>query len=116
MEGGYRHDLFQGTFAEKLMDLLGSMAFEEVFLTETIYRMAVAEAAMIDFLMDKFMKAIVYYDDETRKLDSVSYTHLDVYKRQAISPRERFFRWQQDLLDLSVYLPFLRWEDSIATC
>ena len=34
----------------------------------------------------------------------------------AISPRERFFRWQQDLLDLSVYLPFLRWEDSIATC
>ena len=26
---------------------------------------------MIDFLMDKFMKAIVYYDDETRKLDSI---------------------------------------------
>ena len=71
MEGEYRHDLFQGTFAEKLMDLLGSMAFEEVFLTETIYRMEVAEAAMIDFLMDKFMKAIVYYDDETRKLDSI---------------------------------------------
>lgn len=71
MEGEYRHDLFQGTFAEKLMDLLGSMAFEEVFLTETIYRMEVAEAAMIDFLMDEFMKAIVYYDDETRKLDSI---------------------------------------------
>ena len=49
------------------MDLLKeAWPLREVFPTETIYRMEVAEAAMIDFLMDKFMKAIVYYDDETR--------------------------------------------------
>ena len=53
MKGEYKHDLFYHTFAEKLMDLLGDLAYREVFTSETIYRMEVAEAAMIDFLMEK---------------------------------------------------------------
>ena len=39
MNGTYPYDLFHGTFAERLMDLLGDLAFREVFATETIYRM-----------------------------------------------------------------------------
>ena len=71
MKGSYPHDLFHQTFAEKLMDLLGDLAFREVFTSEAIYRMEVAEAAMIDFLMDKFVTAIVKYDDKTQTLDSI---------------------------------------------
>lgn len=71
MNGTYKYDLFHRTFAEKLMDLLGDLAYREVFTSEPIYRMEVAEAAILDYLMDKFMTAIVKYDDPTEKLDSI---------------------------------------------
>lgn len=71
MQGTYGHDLFYQTFAEKLMDLLGDLAFREVFTSEPIYRMEVTEATMLDFLLDKFMTAIIKYDDKTQKLDSI---------------------------------------------
>lgn len=71
MKGEYKKDLFYHTFAEKLMDLLGELAYWEVFTSEPIYRMEVAEAAMLDFLLDKFMTAIIKYDDPEEKLDSI---------------------------------------------
>ena len=71
MNGDYKYDLFHRTFAEKLMDLLGDLAYREVFTSEPIYRMEVAEATMLNFLLDKFMTAIVKYDDPSQKLDSI---------------------------------------------
>ena len=71
MQGTYVHDLFYQTFAERLMNLLGDLAFREVFTSEPIYRMEVTEATMLDFLLDKFMTAIIKYDDKTQKLDSI---------------------------------------------
>lgn len=71
MEGTYKYDLFHQTFAEKLMDLLGDLAFRKVFTSEPIYRMEVAEAVMIDYLMDQFMRAAVKYDDKSQKLSSI---------------------------------------------
>lgn len=71
MAGEYAYDLFHHTFAEKLMDLLGDLAFREVFTSDTIYRMEVAESAMIDFLMDKFITAIIKYDDKQEKLGTI---------------------------------------------
>ena len=52
------------------MKLLGNMAYREVFTSEAVYRMEVAEAAMIDFLMDSFVGAIIKYDDERERLES----------------------------------------------
>ncbi len=71
MDGLYPYDLFHGTWAERLMDVLGELAYREVFTSETIFRMEVAEAAMINFLMDRFVGAIVKYDDAAGKLDSI---------------------------------------------
>lgn len=71
MKGEFGHDLFYHTFAEKLMKLLGDLAYREVFTSGNIYRMEVAEAAMIDFLMDKFVTAIINYDDEKVRLNSI---------------------------------------------
>ena len=53
------------------MQLLGDLAYREVFTSDEIYRMEVAEAAMLDFLMDKFMSAAIKYDDPAQKLDSI---------------------------------------------
>lgn len=71
MAGEYAHDLFHHTFAEKLMDLLGDLAFREVFTSDAIYRMEVAESAVIDFLMDKFVAAVIYYDEKGQKLETI---------------------------------------------
>lgn len=63
MEGAYRYDLFHGTFAEELMELLGGLAYREVFTSETIYRREVSESVMINYLMERFIGAVVNYDD-----------------------------------------------------
>ncbi|MGN1267125.1 MAG: deoxyguanosinetriphosphate triphosphohydrolase, partial [Dorea sp.] len=71
MNGDYKHDLFYRTFAEKLMDLLGDLAFREVFTSDAIYRMEVAESTMINYLMDKFVTAVIYYDEPSHRLGTI---------------------------------------------
>lgn len=71
MEGTYRYDLFHGTFAEKLMELLGDLAYREVFTSETIYRMEVSESVMINYLMDRFIGAVIGYDDRSQELGTI---------------------------------------------
>lgn len=66
MAGTYPHDLFYGTYAEDLMKLLGDMAYRRVFATPDIYKMEVAESVMLDFLMDKFVRAVLYYDTDVK--------------------------------------------------
>jgi len=101
MEGSYKHDLFYQTAAEQLMELLGNLAFREVFTSDTIYRMEVAEGAMLNFLMDMFMNAVVKYDDKTQEMDSVSermvsfissnYKRAYHYHAQGKSEEERLY-------------------------
>ena len=71
MEGSYGCDLFHGTFAEKLMDLLGDLAYREVFTSDTIYKMEVAESTVLNFLMEKFITAIINYDSPGEKLGTI---------------------------------------------
>lgn len=73
MQGKYRHDLFFRTFGERLMDLLGDIAYREVFTSESIYRMEVAEASIIDYLMDKFVEAVIKYDDPAERAGSIDF-------------------------------------------
>ena len=52
--------------------LLGDLAYREVFTSDAIYRMEVAEGAMLDFLLDRFMNAVVKYDDPNEQMDAIS--------------------------------------------
>lgn len=63
MAGTYARDLFAGTFAGRLMELLGRIAYDEVFTSRKIYGMEAKEAVMIDFLMERFITAAIKYDD-----------------------------------------------------
>lgn len=67
MDGRYEHDLFYGTYGEKLMDLLGSLAFREVFTSAQIYKMEMKESVMLNFLMDKFSAAVMKFDNPYEK-------------------------------------------------
>ena len=71
MQGTYKHDLFYRTFAQHLMDLLGDLAYREVFTSDAIFKMEVAESSVLNYLMNKFVSAIVKYDDPGQKLGSI---------------------------------------------
>lgn len=71
MEGTYGQDLFYGTFAEELMELLGELAYRRVFSSKPIYLMEVTEAGILNFLMDSFVRAVLYYDEEEDRLGSI---------------------------------------------
>lgn len=101
MAGEYEHDLFYHTFAEKLMDMLGALAFREVFTSDTIYRMEVAEATMIDYLMDRFVSAVIKYDDKEEKMGTLdirmvsfissNYKNAYHFQAQGKSDEERLY-------------------------
>lgn len=100
MSGTFRHDLFYGTFGEQLMDLLGDMAFRYVFSTKEIYKMEVSEAVIIDFLMDKLVNAVLYYDTgkkmdsiDSRVISFISDNYKNAYKLQAEGkkPEEKLY-------------------------
>lgn len=90
MAGTFHHDLFYGTFGEKLMNLLGDMAYRYVFSSMTIYKMEVAESAILDYLMDRLVRAVLYYDTDVgqdtidrRVVSFISDNYKNAYRLQA---------------------------------
>ena len=90
MAGTFGHDLFHGTYGEKLMDLLGDMAYRRVFSSMEIYKMEVAESAILDNLMNKLVRAVLYYDTDVRQdtidkrvVSFISDNYKNAYRLQA---------------------------------
>ena len=90
MNGTYGKDIFCGTYGEGLMNLLGDMAYRRVFSTPAIYKMEVAESVILNFLMDQFVHAVVYYDTdvpmgeiEKRLVSFVSENYKSAYHKQS---------------------------------
>ncbi len=90
MEGTFCCDLFHGTYGEKLMDLLGDMAYRYVFSSMAIYKMEVSESPILNDLMDKLVHAVLYYDTEEpqdtidkRVVSFISDNYKNAYKLQA---------------------------------
>ena len=90
MDGEYKHDLFHGTDGEGLMELLGDVAYRYVFSSDMIYRQEVSEAVILDFLMDKLVQAVLYYDTgreqtplDKRIVSVISDNYRMAYRTQA---------------------------------
>ncbi len=90
MEGTYKNDIFHGTYGERLIHLLGDMAHRRVFETPAIYKMEMTEAVILNFLMTKFIKAIIYYDTDVqlgeidkRLVSFISNNYKSAYHTQA---------------------------------
>ncbi len=62
MEGTYARDLFAGTQAEKLTQVLGETAAKLVFSSRFIYKREQTESVMINFLLDHFVRAVIDLD------------------------------------------------------
>ena len=90
MRGEYTRSLFQGTVGGRLMEMLGNLAYEIVFCSNDIYKMEIAEGVILDFLMDKLVDAVLYYDTEKkptsmdkRVVSFISDNYMNAYHHQA---------------------------------
>ncbi len=90
MEGTYKTDVFCGTYGQGLMDLLGDLAYRKIFDTPTIYKLEMKESVILNFLMDKFVNAVLYYDTgsklsevDKRLVSFISDNYKSAYHHQA---------------------------------
>lgn len=90
MAGEQKTDLFCGTPAEMLVDLLKKIAFENIFNSKGIVKLEVAASTIIGFLLNEFVRAAVKYDTdekmtqkEKKLMDMISSNYKRVYKLSA---------------------------------
>ena len=90
MRGEFTQDLYHGTFGGELMNMLEDLAYEKVFCSNDIYKMEIAEGVILDFLMDKLVSAVLYYDTEKkpasmdkRVVSFISDNYMNAYHYQA---------------------------------
>lgn len=90
MAGTFSQDLFCETFGETLMNLLGDMAYRYVFSSMAIYKMEVSESTILNYLMEKLVHAVLYFDTDImqdtidrRVVSFISDNYKNAYKIQA---------------------------------
>ena len=64
MNGTYKKDLFYGTKEEKIMEVLGNIAYKYAFTSNQIYKLEIAADTIFNFLLDRFVNAVIYYDTD----------------------------------------------------
>ncbi len=62
MAGTYTKELMAGTEAELLRDALGDIAYRYAFVSKPILKLEIAAETIFNFLLDKFVDAVLYYD------------------------------------------------------
>lgn len=100
MEGTYNKDLFYGTSVEKMMDALGDVAYRYAFISKPIFKLEIAAKSILDFLLDKFVNAVLYFDTEEKlsdihkkliKLISEDYKRIYHHFSKGCSEEERLY-------------------------
>ena len=66
MAGTFARSLIEESKAGLLMSILGDIAFEYTFTSKPIYKLEIAADTILNFLLDKFMKAVLYYDTDEK--------------------------------------------------
>lgn len=70
MQGTYKKDLFAGTNIEHMAYMLGDIAYRYAFISKPILKLEIAAETIMNFLLEKFVDAAVYYGTE-KKLNEV---------------------------------------------
>ncbi len=100
MAGTFAKSLIEGSKASLLMDILGDIAFKYTFTSKPIYKLEIAADTILNFLLDKFMKAILYYDTDEKlsvvdkkiiSMISRDYMHIYHYYSEGKSESDRLY-------------------------
>lgn len=94
MDGTYGHDIFYRTYGEWVMKALGDIAYRYAFTSRPILQMEVAAGTILNFLMDRFVPAVLYYDTqeplqmlEKKLVTLISENYRQTYKLYAKNAR-----------------------------
>lgn len=68
MAGTYRKELLADMPGSLLLEVLGDVAYRYAFLSESILKLEVAADAIFDFLLERLVKALRYYDTHEWKM------------------------------------------------
>lgn len=70
MEGKHTKELIHGTDGERLAWALGDIAYRYAFISQPILKLEIAAERIMDFLLEKFTDAVIYYDTD-KELNAV---------------------------------------------
>ncbi|MDO4632908.1 MAG: deoxyguanosinetriphosphate triphosphohydrolase [Eubacteriales bacterium] len=110
MDGSFSRDLFADTEAFMLHHALGDIAYRHVFISRPIFKLEISAATVLEYLLDKYISAVIYYDTPHRITDvqdKLMTLISDNYK--AVYARESANKTAQEKL----YLRLLLITDSI---
>ena len=62
MDGKYTAELLKGTEGERLAWALGDIAYRYAFISKPILKLEIAAETILNFLLEKFTDAVIYYD------------------------------------------------------
>ena len=111
MRGSWEKDLFFETAGEWVMEALGDIAYRYAFISKPILQLEAAAATILNFLLDKYVKAAVYYDTEVpmQMMDEKMMALISENYRQTYHFHARGKTWEEKL-----YLRFLLVTDFIS--
>lgn len=66
MDGTYKYDLFHNTPENIIMDTLGDIEYRYSFTSMPIYKLEVAADTIFNFLLDRFIESVIYYDTDEK--------------------------------------------------
>ena len=96
MEGTYKYDLFHDTAVEDLMYDLGDIAYKYSFTSKPIFKLEVAAQTILEFLLEKFVTSIIYYDTKEkvssiheRMVALISKDYMRIYKKESEGKSEK---------------------------
>lgn len=103
MAGEFKRDLISDTPGELIMDVLGDVAYRYAFICEPILKLEVAADAIFDFLLERLVKALRYYDTpewerkssavDKKMVQLISSTFMKAYKfwSQGLSDNDKLY-------------------------
>lgn len=87
MAGTYTKDLFYGLDVQLLLEALGDIAYRYAFVSKPILKLEIAAETIFNFLLDKFVDAVIHYDTniklnavQKKMMALVSENYKNVYK------------------------------------
>lgn len=101
MSGTWQHDVFYGTYAQWVTEALADIAYRNAFTSKQIFTMEVSAFTILNFLMDRFVPAVLNYDTdeplgmmEGKMVALISENYRQIYRyysRKGCSEAEKLY-------------------------
>lgn len=86
MNGTFSQNILKSSYGKALINALSDIAKNHIFQSRHIYKLEISAGTIIDFLMDKFVNAVLYYDTKNeltalneRLISIISRNYINAY-------------------------------------